>query len=228
MRDKLKLLDDGKYHLFIGQISSKGVMSNDIDGLYYSYCLINLKHLDEDICDHVWVIPSVEFKYLKLKIKDEIQFQAKVAPYLKGYIDKTKDYGLVDLKDIVILSRKKFKRHFVRNIYNGMYAYVINQDGNKFELVYLSRAKKYPQVRTSQRYYKRTYGNNVIENIPLRKPIKKLGYMYIIPIIMTLPSSMFSKSLELKFHKMDGPTIRDAIRKSKRKSILEIINHQLT
>lgn len=58
-----------------------------------------------EVTDHIWFDKAKIWDALALKPGDRVQFEARVATYWKGYIEKRMDYKLAWPRHAVILNR---------------------------------------------------------------------------------------------------------------------------
>ncbi|MDD4970854.1 MAG: hypothetical protein PHT07_15610 [Paludibacter sp.] len=72
-------------------------------------CLINVKDIQGNpVCDHLWLIVRKQISKLNLEIGDNISFEARSKPYIKGYRGHREDINVPIEKDYKLSNPTNF------------------------------------------------------------------------------------------------------------------------
>ena len=92
MRKEFKKLD-GQRDLFIGTVLREGIKNSFKGTTLPTLLLKDVKRVSDNkiMCDHLWLNKTKALTALNLSVGIQIQFEARVKPYSKGYKGKKED-----------------------------------------------------------------------------------------------------------------------------------------
>lgn len=110
MRDELKNLGSETRYRYRATVGRMGIKSNKYKG--FPERTILLKDLIEQtskkiVTDHIWFTVGKNLRELNLKEGDEIEFNARISSYRKGYWKDKTDYKLNRMTKINVIRKNK-------------------------------------------------------------------------------------------------------------------------
>lgn len=110
MRKELKNLGSEARFRYKATVGRMGIKSNNFKG--FPERTILLKNLIEEsskklVTNHIWFTVGKTLRELNLKEGDEISFEARVAPYRKGYRKDKTDYKLNRMTQISVIRQNR-------------------------------------------------------------------------------------------------------------------------
>lgn len=110
MRTELRKLGSEKRYKFTAKVGAFGTRPAYKGPAIKTVLLVSIMHEDKHVANHLWMTYGASFEGLNLEIGDNIEFEARVSEYIKGYFGRRDDvYKPIEL-DYRLIYPSKIKK----------------------------------------------------------------------------------------------------------------------